>query len=561
MGIPQVFVAVGGVCLFVARRRQGVGRRLSRDTRRDATKSSGNARDAPTRLGTVPRQARRRGGNEPIPVSSSEDIAPTASEASSTPGSAPTVDSEAVVSSRGADIVVPGAEGNEERLANTASDATEITASTENARDTDVIDDKDVEEGKVKARTSREGPAGGDANAGHEGDGNSVQVNNDTDEDRSSSFGGSASKTPIRPHASGGLGRVVTRSSSPPLSSSSRKRRTAALAAVRAAARAASTASDGGAQSPASDATTDEDDEDEVNGPSSLDQKRVTFHPRVTTIANDENAAPPASPATPAKQLRDVKDVRDAGCDAKTPAPTLAAVDPNRSQKSPSSTEVKQPGAVAGNRFFCDSPLVCATPVVGTKRPVRGENGRYGLTRKAQIRIVKSPSFTDRSMAPLTALSPPKDVVWEEMSAREQANWVGAGKVPNFSRFKTPGPKFPADRGEEEDEDVTVRVSHEAMHAVGNMRYSAENAWSSPSDGAEGEEEDEGPYGPLVSTLSPNTMMDGASPATFARRYVEASVTRVEGMAADEMEHEAIARAYVDASEMRVGAMLRASGN
>jgi cytidine deaminase len=55
--------------------------------------------------------------------------------------------------------------------------------------------------------------------------------------------------------------------------------------------------------------------------------------------------------------------------------------------------------------------------------------------------------------------------------------------------------------------------------------------------------------------------MDGASPATFARRYVEASVIRVEGMAADEMEHEAIARAYVDASEMRVGAMLRASGN
>ena len=155
MGIPQVFVAVGGVCLFVARRRQGVGRRLSRDTRRDATKSSGNARDAPTRLGTVPRQARRRGGNEPIPVSSSEDIAPTASEASSTSGSAPTIDSEAVVSSRGADIVVPGAEGNEERLANTASDATEITASTENARETDVIDDKDVEEGKVKARTSR----------------------------------------------------------------------------------------------------------------------------------------------------------------------------------------------------------------------------------------------------------------------------------------------------------------------------------------------------------------------------------------------------------------------
>ena len=555
MGIPQVFVAVGGVCLFVARRRQGVGRRLSRDTRRDATKSSGNARDAPTRLGTVPRQARRRGGNEPIPVSSSEDIAPTASEASSTSGSAPTIDSEAVVSSRGADIVVPGAEGNEERLAKTASDATEITASTENAGETDVIDDKDVEEGKAKAGTSREGPPGGDANAGHEGDGNSVQVNNDA-EDRSS-FGGSVSKTPIRPHASGGLGRVVTRSSSPPLSSSSRKRRTAALAAVRAAARAASTASslDGSnSGEPATDAT-DEDDS-EVTGPSP-DRKRVTFandenrRSQTQTIANDENAAPPASPATPARVL-----VKDAKMGETL---TLAAVDQNRSPKSPS-TEVN-PGAVAGNRFFCDSPLVCATPVVGTKRPVRGENGRYGLTRKAQIRIVKSPSFTDRSMAPLTALSPPKDVVWEEMSAREQANWVGAGKVPNFSRFKTPGPKFPADRGEEEDEDVTVRVSHEAMHAVGNMRYSAENAWSSPSDGGEGEEEGEGPYGPLVSTLSPNTMMDGASPATFARRYVEASVTRVEGMAADDLEHEAIARAYVDASEMRVGAMLRASGN
>jgi len=547
MGIPQVFVAVGGVCLFVARRRQGVGRRLSRDTRRDATKSSGNARDAPTRLGTVPRQARRRRGNEPIPVSSSEDIAPTASEASSTSGSAPTIDSEAVVSSRGADIVVPGAEGNEERLAKTASDATEITASTENAGETDVIDDKDVEEGKVKAGTSREGPAGGDANAGHEGDGNSVQVNNDA-EDRSS-FGGSVSKTPIRPHASGGLGRVVTRSSSPPLSSSSRKRRTAALAAVRAAARAASTASslDGSNSSPATDAT-DEDDS-EVTGPSP-DSKKVTFAP---TIANDENAAPPASPATPARVL-----VRDAEIGSETS--TLAAVDQNRSPKSPSTLPVN-PGAVAGTRFFCDSPLVCATPVVGTKRPVRGENGRYGLTRVAQIRIVKSPSFTDRSMAPLTALSPPKDVVWEEMSARERANWVGAGKVPNFSRFKTPGPKFPADRGEEEDEDVTVRVSHEAMHAVGNMRYSAENAWSSPSDEGEGEEEGEGPYGPLVSTLSPNTMMDGASPATFARRYVEASVTRVEGMAADDLEHEAIARAYVDASEMRVGAMLRASGN
>jgi hypothetical protein len=106
-----------------------------------------------------------------------------------------------------------------------------------------------------------------------------------------------------------------------------------------------------------------------------------------------------------------------------------------------------------------------------------------------------------------------------------------------------------------------VRVSHEAMHAVGNMRYSADNVWSSPSDGSVDGEEDQGPYGALVSTLSPNTIMDGASPATFARRYVEASVTRVEGMAADEMEHEAIARAYVDASEMRVGAMLRASGN
>ena len=459
------------------------------------------------------------------------------------------------MSSRGADIVVPGAEGNEERLAKTASDATEITASTENAGETDVIDDKDVEEGKVKAGTSREGPPGGDANAGHEGDGNSVQVNNDA-EDRSS-FGGSVSKTPIRPHASGGLGRVVTRSSSPPLSSSSRKRRTAALAAVRAAARAASTASslDGSnSGEPATDAT-DEDDS-EVTGPSP-DRKRVTFandenrRSQTQTIANDENAAPPASPATPARVL-----VKDAEMGETL---TLAAVDQNRSPKSPS-TEVN-PGAGAGNRFFCDSPLVCATPVVGTKRPVRGENGRYGLTRKAQIRIVKSPSFTDRSMAPLTALSPPKDVVWEEMSAREQANWVGAGKVPNFSRFKTPGPKFPADRGEEEDEDVTVRVSHEAMHAVGNMRYSAENAWSSPSDGGEGEEEGEGPYGPLVSTLSPNTMMDGASPATFARRYVEASVTRVEGMAADDLEHEAIARAYVDASEMRVGAMLRASGN
>ena len=261
-------------------------------------KSSGNARDAPTRLGTVPRKARRRGGNEPVPVSSPEDIAPTASEASSTSGSAPTIDSEAVVSSRGADIVVPGAEGNEERLAKTASDATELTASTENAEDVDVIDDKDVEEGKVKAETSREGPAGGAANAGHEGAGHSVQVNTDP-VDRSSAFGGSVSKTPIRPHASGGLGRVVTRSSSPPLSSSSRKRRTAALAAVRAAARAASTASDGGSWSSATDAT-DEDDS-EVTGPSP-NQKKVTFandenireHSR--TIANDENAAPPRPP-------------------------------------------------------------------------------------------------------------------------------------------------------------------------------------------------------------------------------------------------------------------------
>ena len=162
--------------------------------------------------------------------------------------------------------------------------------------------------------------AGGDANAGHEGDGNSVQVNNDT-EDRSSSFGGSASKTPIRPHASGGLGRVVTRSSSPPLSSSSRKRRTAALAAVRAAARAASTASDGGSWSSATDAT-DEDDS-EVTGPSP-NQKRVTFandenireHSR--TIANDENAAPPASPRPRlARRQRRGMRRKDPGADAR----------------------------------------------------------------------------------------------------------------------------------------------------------------------------------------------------------------------------------------------------
>ena len=111
MGIPQVFVAVGGVFLFVARRRQGVGRRVNRDSRRDATKSSGNARDAPTRLGTVPRRRRRE--NDPSPVSSSEDIAPTASEGSSTSEGAPSVDSEAVVSSRGADMLVPGVEGND----------------------------------------------------------------------------------------------------------------------------------------------------------------------------------------------------------------------------------------------------------------------------------------------------------------------------------------------------------------------------------------------------------------------------------------------------------------
>lgn len=550
MGIPQVFVAVGGVFLFVARRRQGVGRRVNRDSRRDATKSSGNARDAPTRLGTVPRRRRRE--NDPSPVSSSEDIAPTASEGSSTSEGAPSVDSEAVVSSRGADMLVPGVEGNDEGAAEAASDSTGITPSTVNEGVIDAVVDDSVVKGDIEAGTSPEGPAEGASNARPDGEGEHQPRVNSEDEDRSSF--GSVSKTPIRPHASGGLGRVVTRSSSPPLSSSSRRRRTVALAAVRAAARAASTASDGSWSSTAS-----EEDDSEVTGPSSevtgpSPDKRVTFAP---TVRNDENAVPPASPATPARVL-----VKDTGVDAKTPAPTLSAIDQNRSPTSESpSTEVK-PSVGTGTRFVCDSPLVCATPVVGTKRPVRGEKGRAGLTRVAQIRIVKSPSFTDRSMAPLTALSPPKDVVWEKMSAREQANWVGAGKVPNFSRFKTPGPKSRAELGEEEDEEeVMVRVSHEAMHAVGNMRYSADNAWSSPSDGSVDGEEDQGPYGALVSTLSPNTIMDGASPATFARRYVEASVTRVEGMAADEMEHEAIARAYVDASEMRVGAMLRASGN
>ena len=550
MGIPQVFVAVGGVFLFVARRRQGVGRRVNRDSRRDATKSSGNARDAPTRLGTVPRRRRRE--NDPSPVSSSEDIAPTASEGSSTSEGAPSVDSEAVVSSRGADMLVPGVEGNDEGAAEAASDSTGITASTVNEGVIDAVVDDSVVKGDIEAGTSPEGPAEGASNARPDGEGEHQPRVNSEDEDRSSF--GSVSKTPIRPHASGGLGRVVTRSSSPPLSSSSRRRRTVALAAVRAAARAASTASDGSWSSTAS-----EEDDSEVTGPSPevtgpSPDKRVTFAP---TVRNDENAVPPASPATPARVL-----VKDTGVDAKTPAPTLSAIDPNRSPTSESpSTEVK-PSVGTGTRFICDSPLVCATPVVGTKRPVRGEKGRAGLTRVAQIRIVKSPSFTDRSMAPLTALSPPKDVVWEKLSAREQANWVGAGKVPNFSRFKTPGPKSRAELGEEEDEEeVMVRVSHEAMHAVGNMRYSADNAWSSPSDGSVDGEEDQGPYGALVSTLSPNTIMDGASPATFARRYVEASVTRVEGMAADEMEHEAIARAYVDASEMRVGAMLRASGN
>ena len=550
MGIPQVFVAVGGVFLFVARRRQGVGRRVNKDSRRDATKSSGNARDAPTRLGTVPRRRRRE--NDPSPVSSSEDIAPTASEGSSTSEGAPSVDSEAVVSSRGADMLVPGVEGNDEGAAEAASDSTGITPSTVNEGVIDAVVDDSVMKGDIEAGTSPEGPAEGASNVRPDGEGEHQLRVNSEDEDRSPR--GSVSKTPIRPHASGGLGRVVTRSSSPPLSSSSRRRRTVALAAVRAAARAASTASDGSWSSTAS-----EEDDSEVTGPSSevtgpSPDKRVTFAP---TVRNDENAVPPASPATPARVL-----VKDTGVDAKTPAPTLSAIDPNRSPTSESpSTEVK-PSVGTGTRFVCDSPLVCATPVVGTKRPVRGEKGRAGLTRVAQIRIVKSPSFTDRSMAPLTALSPPKDVVWEKMSAREQANWVGAGKVPNFSRFKTPGPKSRAELGEEEDEEeVMVRVSHEAMHAVGNMRYSADNAWSSPSDGSVDGEEDQGPYGALVSTLSPNTIMDGASPATFARRYVEASVTRVEGMAADEMEHEAIARAYVDASEMRVGAMLRASGN
>ena len=550
MGIPQVFVAVGGVFLFVARRRQGVGRRVNKDSRRDATKSSGNARDAPTRLGTVPRRRRRE--NDPSPVSSSEDIAPTASEGSSTSEGAPSVDSEAVVSSRGADMLVPGVEGNDEGAAEAASDSTGITPSTVNEGVIDAVVDDSVVKGDIEAGTSPEGPAEGASNVRPDGEGEHQLRVNSEDEDRSPR--GSVSKTPIRPHASGGLGRVVTRSSSPPLSSSSRRRRTVALAAVRAAARAASTASDGSWSSTAS-----EEDDSEVTGPSSevtgpSPDKKVTFAP---TVRNDENAVPPASPATPARVL-----VKDTGVDAKTPAPTLSAIDPNRSPTSESpSTEVK-PSVGTGTRFVCDSPLVCATPVVGTKRPVRGEKGRAGLTRVAQIRIVKSPSFTDRSMAPLTALSPPKDVVWEKMSAREQANWVGAGKVPNFSRFKTPGPKSRAELGEEEDEEeVMVRVSHEAMHAVGNMRYSADNAWSSPSDGSVDGEEDQGPYGALVSTLSPNTIMDGASPATFARRYVEASVTRVEGMAADEMEHEAIARAYVDASEMRVGAMLRASGN
>jgi hypothetical protein len=456
-------------------------------------------------------------------------------------------------------MLVPGVEGNDEGAAEAASDSTGITASTVNEGVIDAVVDDSVVKGDIEAGTSPEGPAEGASNVRPDGEGEHQLRVNSEDEDRSSF--GSVSKTPIRPHASGGLGtrgdeelvpsvvvvveeeenRRVGRGESGCESRVHRLRRQLVFDGIRRG-RLRGDGSFSEVTGPSS----------EVTGPSP--DKRVTFAP---TVRNDENAVPPASPATPARVL-----VKDTGVDAKTPAPTLSAIDPNRSPTSESpSTEVK-PSVGTGTRFVCDSPLVCATPVVGTKRPVRGEKGRAGLTRVAQIRIVKSPSFTDRSMAPLTALSPPKDVVWEKMSAREQANWVGAGKVPNFSRFKTPGPKSRAELGEEEDEEeVMVRVSHEAMHAVGNMRYSADNAWSSPSDGSVDGEEDQGPYGALVSTLSPNTIMDGASPATFARRYVEASVTRVEGMAADEMEHEAIARAYVDASEMRVGAMLRASGN
>jgi hypothetical protein len=203
-------------------------------------------------------------------------------------------------------MLVPGVEGNDEGAAEAASDSTGITASTVNEGVIDAVVDDSIVKGDIEAGTSPEGPAEGASNARPDGEGEHQPRVNSEDEDRSSF--GSVSKTPIRPHASGGLGRVVTRSSSPPLSSSSRRRRTVALAAVRAAARAASTASDGSWSSTAS-----EEDDSEVTGPSSevtgpSPDKRVTFAP---TVRNDENAVPPASPATPARVL-----VKDTGADA-----------------------------------------------------------------------------------------------------------------------------------------------------------------------------------------------------------------------------------------------------
>ena len=90
-------------------------------------------------------KARRRGGNEPIPVSSSEDIAPTAFRPRVL--SAPTIDPEAVVSSRGADIVVPEQRGMRKGW-RTQPRTRRKSPRRPRMRKTDVIDDKDVERAK-----------------------------------------------------------------------------------------------------------------------------------------------------------------------------------------------------------------------------------------------------------------------------------------------------------------------------------------------------------------------------------------------------------------------------
>ena len=98
--------------------------------------------------------------------------------------------------------MVPGVEGNDEGAAEAASDSTGITPSTVNEGVIDAVVDDSVVKGDIEAETSPEGPAEGASNVRPDGEGEHQLRVNSEDEDRSSF--GSVSKTPIRPHASGG---------------------------------------------------------------------------------------------------------------------------------------------------------------------------------------------------------------------------------------------------------------------------------------------------------------------------------------------------------------------